>query len=341
MFDMKVTLITIDLAKNILQLCGVNQACKPAFNKAIKRNKVFEFLAQYPGVPIAMEACYSSNYWGRELKKLGHEVKLIPPIHVKPFVKGNKNDRNDAFAIAEAAHRPNLQCVQPRTLEQTDLILHHRLKDRRVKARTALVNQLRGFLSEYGIAGAAGKRALFTSLTELLDDKNNGLTEQAKFVVRDIQQEWKWLDKAIEELDKKIECQAKASENTRRLMTLKGVAHTTATAFAAAVGDGTAYKNGRHCAANLGLVPREHSSGGVQKLGGITKRGNGYLRRLLIQGAWSILRYVDKSNDRLSQWAKSIMERRGKQKAVVAVANKMARILWAMSYHQCEYNGSR
>lgn len=341
MFSMKITLISIDLAKNILQFCGVNQACKPAFNKAIKRHKVFEFLAQYPGVPVAMEACYSSNYWGRELAKRGHEVKLIPPIHVKPFVKGNKNDRNDAFAIAEAAHRPNLQCVQPRTLEQTDLILLHRLKDRRVKARTALINQLRGFLSEYGIAGAAGRRPLFASLAELLDDKNNGLTEQAKLVIKDIQKEWKLLDKAVKELDKKIERQAITNESTRRLMTLKGVAHTIATAFAAAVGDGTAYKNGRHCSANLGLVPREHSSGGVQKLSGITKRGNNYLRRLLIQGAWSVLRNADKSNDGLSKWACSVVERRGKQKAVVAVANKMARILWAMSYHQRDYNGAR
>lgn len=337
---MKVTLIGIDLAKKVIQVCGVNQAGKQELNKTIKREKLVLFLAQYPGAPIAMEACYSSNYWGRTLQRLGHEVLLIPPIHVKPFVKGNKNDRNDAFAITEAARRPHLQCVQPRTLEQTDLIQVHKLRDRRVAARNALTNQVRGLLSEYGFFLPKGRSSLYAALTELMDSDDARLTESVKLLISDVVLEWRMLDKAIKRHDKRIEKQAKDSEETRRLMTLKGVAHVTATAFNAAVGDGTAYKNGRHCAANLGLVPKENSSGGEQKLGGITHRGNKYLRRLLVQGAWSVLRNVDKSNDKLSIWAKQVMNRRGKHKAVVAVANKMARILWAMSFYQKDYDGS-
>jgi transposase len=334
---MKVTLIGIDLAKNIFQICGVNQAGKPVFNKAIKRAKLMEALAQYPTIPIAMEACGGSNFFGRELAKCGHEIKIIPPIHVKPFVKGNKNDRNDAFAITEAANRPNMQFVRPKTLEQTDLIQVHRLLDRRIGHRTDLMNQVRGFLSEYGIVLAKGKANLFTALPALCDDMNNGLTGDAKTLFMDIFHEWRLQDNAIKQLELKIKSQATTNETTIRLMTLKGVAHKTATAFNAVVGDGTAFRNGRHCSAFLGLVPKESSSGGKQKLGGITHRGNNYLRWLLNQGAWSIVRDAHKGKDQLSRWADSLIQRRGKHKAVMAVANKMARILWAMSFNQTSF----
>lgn len=337
---MQVTLIGIDLAKKVVQVCGVNQVGKQVFNKTIKREKLTLFLTQYPKVPIAMEACYSSNYWGRTLQSIGHDTLLIPPIHVKPFVKGNKNDRNDAFAITEAARRPHLQYVQPRTLAQTDLIQVHKVRSRRVADRIALTNQLRGLLSEYGFFLPKGRYALYAAVTELLDGNDSGLTASARLLVADLILEWRMLNKVIKRHDKRIQQQANNSEATIRLMTLKGVAHVTATAFSAAIGDGSGYQNGRHCAANLGLVPKESSSGGEQRLGGITRRGNVYLRRLLVQGAWSILRNVYRSNDKLSQWAKQVMERRGKHKAVVAVANKMARILWAMSFYQKDYDGS-
>lgn len=334
---MKVTLIGIDLAKTIFQVCGVNQAGKTVFNRQLRRNKLMAYLAQYPDVTVAMEACRGSNYWGRELQSRGYEVKLLPPQHVKPFVKGNKNDRNDAFAICEAARRPEIHCVRPRTLAQTDMLLVHRIRERRVTERTTLINQLRGLLSEYGIVVAQGKETLRARLPELLEDADNGLTMRARAYMQLQLQEWRALDQAIAKLDSDIKQQARGSEAVQRLMGIKGVGQMIATAAVAMLGDGSAYKNGRHYSANLGLVPREHSSGGKQRLGRITKRGNKYLRRLLIQGAWSVVRYADSSEDRLSRWAKQLIERRGKHKAAIAVANKLARIIWSMLYHQSHY----
>jgi len=313
---MKITLIGIDLAKTIFQVCGVNQAGKAAFNRQVRRNGLMTLLRQYPDATIAMEACSGSNYWGRTLKAAGFQIRLIPPQHVKPFVKGNKNDRNDAFAITEAARRPDQRYVIPRSVAQTDLIQIHRLLSRKVGERTALMNQLRGFLNEYGIVVAKGKAALLDALPDL---------------------EWQQLNQTITTLNHTIRQQAKANEATQRLMAVKGVGEKTATAIVAYGGNGQAFKNGRHFAASIGVVPREHSSGGKQRLGGITKRGNPYLRWLLVQGAWSVISHLEGSDDRLSRWAKTIVERRGKHKAVLAVANKLARILWSMLYHQTTY----
>lgn len=306
------------------------------FNKQVKRTKLFEFLANYPDATIAMEACSGSNYWGREFE-MHQTVMLIPPQHVKPFVKGNKNDRNDAFAITEAARRPGIYTVKPRTIEQTDIMLIHKLRSRYVEQRTALINQLRGFLQEYGIVIAQGKEKIRAELPLLLEDGDNGLSAQARAVIHGIYTEWQELESSIKQQDVAIRIQAKKSEVAQRLMQVKGVAEKVSTALIAHIGDGKAFKNGRHFSANLGLVPQEHSSGGKQKLGTITKRGNEYIRRLLVQGAWSVLRNVETSDDRLSIWAKKLMERRGKHKAVVAVANKMARICWSMIYYQTDY----
>jgi len=336
-FIMKVTLIGIDLAKNIFQICGVNQSGKQVFNKAVKRNKLISQLINYPDAKIAMEACGGSNYWGRQLLGLGFDVMLIPPIHVKPFVKGNKNDRNDSFAITEAAKRPGLHCVTPRTLEQTDLIQIHRLRERLVGNRTSLINQLRGLLTEYGEVFPQGKDKLLSNVPDLLEDGENQLTFSARELMKLIVEEWQELNLRINRLDKKLKLEAKSNDNAIRLMKIKGVAEKTSTAVIAHAGNGQAYKNGRHFSASLGLVPKEHSSGGKQSFGGITKRGNRYIRRLLIQGAWSVLRWAEKSNDRLSKWALKIASRRGKHKAAIAVANKLARIIWSILFHKTEY----
>jgi transposase len=334
---MNVTLIGIDLAKSVFQICGVNRAGKPVFNRQLRRHQLLRLLQQYPTATIAMEACSGSNYWGRTLEGLGFTVRLIPPQHVKPFVKGNNNDRNDAFAITEAAQRPNLRFVAPRSLEQTDLIQVHRVRERLVQQRTALVNQIRGFLNEYGIVLARGRSKLQAVLPELLEAADNGLTAAARALLEELWLEWRQRDVAIGRLQQQIKHQAQTTAAARRLTGIKGVAETTATALVAHAGDGRAYRNGRHFAANLGLVPREHSSGGQQTLGGITKRGNRYLRRLLIQGAWSVVRNTACSEDRLSRWARQLIARRGKHKAVVAVANKLARISWSMLYYQTDY----
>jgi transposase len=334
---MKITLIGIDLAKNVLQVCGVNQAGKAVFNRTIKRTQLLKTLVQYPEAVIAMEACSGSNYWGRELISQGFEVRLIPPQHVKPFVKGNKNDRNDAFAICEAAQRPNIIFVKPRSLEQVDVIISHRIRERRIRVRTALTNQIRGLLSEYGIVIPKGRDPLNLALPELLEDASNSLTTIARRYIRELLDELYAINASIKSLEKDIRIQARNHPDTKRLTAIRGVAEIIATAAVSFAGDGSSYQNGRHFSANLGLVPKEFSSGGKQKLGGITKRGNSYLRRQLIQGAWSVIRYATSNDDRLSVWARNIIERRGKQKAAVAVANKLARIIWAMLYYKTEY----
>ena len=337
---MKVTLIGIDLAKSIFQVCGVNQVGKRVFNRQLRRAKLMEFLLQHPDATIAMEACSGSNYWGRTLQQHGFKVMLIPPQHVKPFVKGNKNDRNDAFAITEAARRPDLKCVEPRTLAQTDMIQVHRVLDRMTRQRTALINQIRGFLNEYGIVVARGKEKLLAAMPDLLEDAENGLTSSSRVLFQQMLEQWRQANEAIDRIEKGLKGQAKTDDDAQRLMKMRGVAAKISTATIAHAGNGHGYKSGRHFSANLGLVPREHSSGGQQKLGGITKRGNQYLRRLLIQGAWSVVRNADKNDDRMSRWARQLVERRGKHKAVVAVANKMARIMWSMLYHQTEYRAN-
>lgn len=334
---MKVCLIAIDLAKNILQVCGVNKAGKPVFNKSLKRNKLIPFLINYPDAVIAMEACSGSNYWGRELMKLSFEVRLIPPIHVKPFVKGNKNDRNDAFAITEAAVRPNMHFVKPRTVEQTEAAIIHKVRSRWIKQKTSLTNQLRGLLNEYGIVAKPGDKALREMLVDAIEDGDNELTPSVRAMIDMVRQEWNALEIQLNDIEKVMTSKAKSDEDCQRLMKIKGVSNVTSTAIKAFAGDGKHFKNGRHFAATLGLVPKEHSSGGKQQIGGITKRGNRYIRRLLIQGAWSVLRYVDKSDDRLSLWAKKVLERRGKHKTVVAIANKLARIIWSILASKTEY----
>jgi len=334
---MNVTLIGIDLAKSVFQVCGVNRAGKPVFNRPVRRSQLLAMLRAYPQAVIAMEACSGSNYWGRSLQQLGFAVRLIPPQHVKPFVKGNKNDRNDAFAITEAARRPKLHFVSPRSLAQTDLIQLHRVRERLIGQRTALVNQIRGFLNEYGIVLPRGKGQLAAALPGLLEDASNGLTAASRGLLEVLRVEWQQRDAALQCLQRQIDRQARTSPAAQRLVGIRGIAETTATALVAYAGNGSAYRNGRHLAANLGLVPKEHSSGGQQSLGSITKRGNRYLRRLLIQGAWSVVRHAEHSEDRLSRWARQLIERRGKHKAVVAVANKLARISWSMLYHESEY----
>lgn len=334
---MQVSLIGIDLAKNILQVAGVNRAGRQIFNKTIKRNKLLDYLHQYPDCIIAMEACSGSNYWGRTLEAQGFEVRLIPPIHVKPFVKGNKNDRNDAFAITEAAVRPHMQFVKPRTLEQTNAFMLHKVRERWLHQKVALTNQLRGLLTEYGIVIGLGDSVLRAQLFDILEDADNGLSLSTRGLIQAIWQEWSETEERLAGLNKQMQISAKQDADCQRLMSIKGVSTITATAIKAFAGDGKQFKNGRHFSANLGLVPKEHSSGGKQSLGGITKRGNGYIRRLLIQGAWSVLRYAEGSDDRLSKWALKVVERRGKHKAVVAIANKMARICWSLLANQTEY----
>lgn len=334
---MNISLIAIDLAKTTFQVCGVNSQGREVFNRTVNRKKLPLPLAEYPTIPIAMEACSGSNHWGRQFQQAGHEVRLIPPRYVKPFVKGNKNDRNDAFAISEAAHRPNMRFVPPRSFEQTDMTMVHRIRERQVRARTSLANQIRGLLAEYGIVLPAGIGTLRRSLPWLLEDAENGLTTGARQCLQVCQDEWRALDERIGEMDRTIKRYARENPAARRLTTVRGVGDMIATAAIAKLGRGDQFRNGRQFSACLGLVPREHSSGGVQKLGGISKRGDTYLRSMLVQGAWSVLRHAQGRSDGLSRWALQVQARRGKHKAVMAVANKLARIIWAICRYEADY----
>ena len=227
--------------------------------------------------------------------------------------------------------------VKPRTLEQTDASMLHKVRSRWINQRTMLTNQLRGLLNEYGIVVSPGEKALQQTILDTLENANNDLSAIVRRLIQSIQQEWLEIESRLKEIQQLLNHQVKHDEDCQRLIQVKGVSTITATAIKAFAGDGKHFKSGRHFSANLGLVPKEHSSGGKQQLGGITKRGNRYIRRLLIQGAWSVLRYAAQSHDRLSQWAQTVTERRGKHKAVVAIANKLARILWSMLVNKTQY----
>ena len=334
---MQVSIIGIDLAKNVFQVCGVNQVGKQLFNKTLSRAKLFDFIVNYPDAIIAMEACSGSNSWGRKFLKAGFEVRIIPPIHVKPFVRGNKNDRNDAFAITEAAVRPHMHFVNPRTVEQSTMMMWLKARRGRIEQRTALTNQIRGFLNEFHIVVGQGAATLRKALGSILEDAQNELTFSARELINELWLQWQCLDNFIDKATKEIERNARENSDCKLLMGIDGVGHIISAAVVAYAGDGKDYKNGRQFAANLGLTPREHSSGGKHNLGAITKRGNRYLRSLLVQGAWSVIKHAKKKTDRLSRWALTIIERRGKHKAALAVANKLARISWAVLYHKTSY----
>jgi len=279
---------------------------------------------------IVMEACGGANYWAREFIALGHQVKLIAPQYVKPFVKGNKNDYNDAEAIAEAAQRPTMRFVPIKSVEQQDIQNFHRQRERIKKERTALTNQVRGLLAEYGLVIHKGIRAVSKSLPDILEDAENGLTPLTRELFAELYDELQMLNKRLEQCEQRIKVINQGNEVCQRLDEILGIGPIIATATYAAAGDGKDFSNGRHFSAWLGLVPGQHSSGGKATLLGISKRGNAYLRTLFIHGARAVLQQCRKKTDRFSRWAQALLERRGHNKACVAVANKLARMAWVI-----------
>ena len=277
-----------------------------------------------------MEACGSANYWAREFIALGHEVKLIAPQYVKPYVKGNKNDYNDAEGIAEAAQRPSMRFVPIKSVEQQDVQNFHRQRERIKKERTALVNQVRGLLAEYGVIINKGVNTVRKGLPEILEDAENGLTPLARELFAEHLEELQILDQRFKRCEKRIATLNQENEVCQRLIEMLGVGPITASAAYAAAGDGKEFVNGRHFSAWIGLVPGQHSTGGKTTLLGISKRGNSYLRTLFIHGARAVLRHSVNKRDRFSLWAQALLERRGHNKACVAVANKMARMAWVI-----------
>lgn len=327
---MKITTIGLDIAKTIFHLFAVNKMGKFVKKKQLKRPQLLAYMANLESCLIAMEACGSANYWAREFMALGHEVKLIAPQYVKPFVQGNKNDYNDAQGIAEAAQRPNMRFVPIKSVEQQDIQNFHRQRERIKKARTALSNQIRGLLAEYGLIIHQGISAVRKSLPDILEDADNGLTSYARELFAELLEELQLLDERFEQCNQTIKASNKGNEVVERLDEILGIGAITASATYAAAGDGKDFENGRHFSAWLGLVPGQHSTGGKPTLLGISKRGNGYLRTLYIHGARAVLRHSANKTDRLSLWAQSVLKRRGHNKACVAVANKMARMAWVI-----------
>jgi transposase len=330
-----ISVLGIDLAKNVLALHGRDRNGKTVLEKELRRGQVLRFMTNLPPCLVGMEACGGSHYWARMFREMGHEVRQISPQYVKPYVKTNKNDRADAEAIAEAVTRPGMRFVPTKTQEQQGVLALHRMRERWVKNRTALTNELRGFLLEEGITIPQGSASLRAALPKILGEER--LTPRLAQIVRDGMEEWRELEERISGYDRQVRRMAQENEICRRMMTVPGVGPNTATALSAAVGNPHEFRNGRGLAAWLGLVPKQHSSGGKSRLGGISKRGDVRLRELLIHGARSVVSQVHRKSDRRSQWIVELMARRGIHKACVAVANRNARILWAIMTSEKSY----
>lgn len=334
---MKVSRVGLDLAKQVFQVHAVDERGEVVERRRLKRRRLLAWFAQQPPCEVVMEACGGAHHWGRELVALGHRVKLLSPQHVTPYRRGGKNDGNDAEAICEAGSRPRMPEVALKTVEQQDLQALHRVRERIVRERTGLSNQLRGLLAEYGIVVGQGLGRLRRALPEVLEDPDNGLSGLFRELLAERAERLRALDGEVAHYDAWIARLASEDPVCRRLQTVPGVGPLTATALVAAVGNGRAFRNGRQMAAWLGLVPRQHSSGSHQVLLGITKHGDVYLRKLLVHGARAALVRAASRPDRRSQWACALKARRGHNRACVALANKQARVLWSLLAHGTEY----
>jgi transposase len=319
------------LAKNVFQLHGADSRGKAVLKKTLTRNKLAEVIANLPRCQIVMEACGGANYWARKFNEYGHNVKLISPQFVKPFVKSNKNDRNDAEAIVEAASRPSMRYVSAKTIEQQDLQSLLRLREGCIEMRTKMSNQLRGLLAEYGVAIPKGMSHLHKALPKLFDrGKDNELTAALKEMLEMQYNLLLAMEQQITTYETKLKMIAKTNEACQRVQQVEGIGPITAVALAATISNPNDFKNGRHFAAYIGLVPRQHSSGGRERLLGISKHGDSYLRQLLIHGARSVVLYSGKKTDTRSRWINGLKMRAGVNRTCVALANKNARIVLAL-----------
>ena len=325
-----VTTLGIDLAKNVFQVCGLNQARKIVFNRTVSRAKLVDFVRQHPNARIAMEACGSAHHWARTFSTMGLNVYLIPAQHVKAFCRGNKNEAHDALAIAESMYRPDIHPVAIKTLEQQDIQTLLRIRTRHKDTRNSTINQIRALLSEYGIIMPKTVQQFDRCVPDILEDAENGLTDVARTALDELYQDHQGLSVKIAKLDQQLRQLAAHHPITQQLMRIRGIGPITSLALYACIGHAHQFKNARQLAAWLGLVPSQQGSGGQVRLGAISKRGNRYLRTLLIHGARTIMNWMKNKNDQLSRWAKDVAQRRGKHKAIVAIANKTARMIWVV-----------
>jgi transposase len=334
---MKVTTVGIDLAKNVFQVHGVNEHGKPELKKQLKRQQVMEFFANMAPCLIGMEACGSAHHWARKLQALGHTVRLMAPQFVKPYVKTNKNDAADAEAICEAVARPNMRFVPIKNVEQQAVLALHRVRQGFVKARTAQANQIRGLLAEFGLIIPQGIAHIAKRVPELIEDASNELPGKMRLLVQRLVEHLKTLDDQVTEIEAQIVSWHRDNEQSRRLAQVPGIGPITASAVVASLSDAKSFDSGRQAAAWVGLVPRQNSSGGKNVLLGISKRGDTYLRTLLIHGARSVIYAAQRKKDKLDGWLGRLIERRGPNVAAVALANKNMRIVWALLAHDREF----
>lgn len=334
---MNIRTIGIDIAKEVFQIHGVDSQGKVLVKKQIRRHEMLKFFANLQPCLIGMEACDGAHYWARELRKFGHTIKLMSPQFVKPYVKTNKNDMADAEAICEAVARPNMRFVSVKTVEQQAILSIHRARQGFVKARTAQANQIRGLLAELGIVIPKGIHILTNRMPEILENAENGIPGLQRQLLQRLIDHLKELDRQVDELEIQINHWHKENESSQKLATIPGIGPITASAIVATIGNAFDFKNGRQLAAWLGLVPKQSSSGGKQNLLGISKRGDSYLRTLLIHGSRSVVRYADTSDN---SWLKSLSERRNKNIVAVALANKNTRIAWALLTKNTRFEAS-
>lgn len=333
----KIAVLGIDLAKNSFQLHGVDEQGNRVLKKKLTRKQLLAFIAQLPPCLIGLEACGGAHHWVRVFSELGHTVKMIAPQFVKPYVKSNKNDAVDAEAICEAVQRPSMRFVPSKSIEQQDIQSVHRVRSLLIGRRTAQANQIRGLLMEYGIVIPQGINQLRKAIPNILEDAENSLSAYFRELLRELYEEIVHFDERIETIELKLKVISEQNEDCKRLLTIPGVGLLTATALIAAIGDISVFKSGRELAAWIGLVPRQHSTGGKPTLLGISKRGDSYLRTLLIHGGRSVVRVAHKHQDKRNQWIGEIKQRRGENISNVAVANKNARIAWALLTKKQDY----
>ena len=335
-----IKVLGIDLAKNSFQLHGVDKNGHVVLKKKLSRHKLAAFMANLSPCLIGLEACGGAHHWVRTFIQMGHTVRMIAPQFVKPYVKSNKNDAVDAEAICEAVQRPSMRFVPVKAIEQQDIQSIHRIRSQQVAKRTAQANQIRGLLLEYGIVIPKGIAYIRKAIPNILEDAENTLTSLFRELLGELYDEMVHLDERIDIVEQKLKMICVQNEDCQRLLTIPGIGFLTATALIAAIGDITVFKNGRELAAWLGLVPRQHSTGGKPTLMGISKRGDSYLRTLLIHGGRSVVRVAHLHEDKRNQWIGEIKQRRGENISNVAVANKNARIAWALLAKKERYHAA-
>ena len=326
----EVITIGLDIAKSVFQVHGVDDIGTVVIRKRVSRSKMLEFFRELPPCLVGIEACPAAHHWGRELQAFGHTVKLMPPSYVKAYLKRSKNDANDAAAICEAVSRPSMRFVAIKSKEQQAALMLHRARQLLVRQRTMLSNAIRGHLAELGIISAKGRNGTEELLEIIMNGADSRIPLAARSILKVLAAQYSTIGSEIASIGKSILAWHRSCEPSRRLEEIPGVGPIVATALVAEIGDWKAFGSGRGLAAWIGLVPKQHTTGGKDKLGSITKQGNRYLRWLLVAGAMAVIRYAQKHGTKKRPWLERLMERRPTKVAAVALANKMARIAWAI-----------